>query len=274
MTTTRPRPTATHGGRRARRAGPRGAGGSGGSAPRGAPGARPGPRQQPQAVQLGQAAARGQEEAPVESPPCAGGRATSADSGLPELISTRIRDIPDYPQPGIVFKDITPLLADGAAFGRGRRRAGRRSTAGSTRWSGSRRAGSSSPRRWPAACRRVSSRSASRASCPAATYAESYQLEYGTATIEVHTDAFEPASGCSSWTTCSPPAGPRPPRPAWSAASGAEVAAIAVLLELGFLNGRARLPALRSARCSRCDGPQAAGHVMNRPSIDCILRRT
>jgi len=27
-----------------------------------------------------------------------------------------IRDIPDFPKPGIVFKDITPLLADGAAF--------------------------------------------------------------------------------------------------------------------------------------------------------------
>lgn len=28
-----------------------------------------------------------------------------------------IRDVPDYPKPGIVFKDITPLLADGEAFG-------------------------------------------------------------------------------------------------------------------------------------------------------------
>ena len=27
-----------------------------------------------------------------------------------------VRDIPDFPKPGIVFKDITPLLADGAAF--------------------------------------------------------------------------------------------------------------------------------------------------------------
>jgi len=27
-----------------------------------------------------------------------------------------IRDIPDFPKPGIVFKDITPLLADGRAF--------------------------------------------------------------------------------------------------------------------------------------------------------------
>ncbi|MDX8390178.1 MAG: adenine phosphoribosyltransferase [Mariprofundaceae bacterium] len=28
-----------------------------------------------------------------------------------------VRDIPDFPKPGIVFKDITPLLADGGAFG-------------------------------------------------------------------------------------------------------------------------------------------------------------
>jgi adenine phosphoribosyltransferase len=31
-------------------------------------------------------------------------------------ISAHIRDIPDFPKPGIVFKDITPLLADGPAF--------------------------------------------------------------------------------------------------------------------------------------------------------------
>ena len=30
--------------------------------------------------------------------------------------SALIRDIPDFPKPGVVFKDITPLLADGAAF--------------------------------------------------------------------------------------------------------------------------------------------------------------
>jgi adenine phosphoribosyltransferase len=34
-----------------------------------------------------------------------------------KLIRSRIRDIPDFPKPGIVFKDITPLLADPAAFG-------------------------------------------------------------------------------------------------------------------------------------------------------------
>src|SRR5260370_2330425 len=35
---------------------------------------------------------------------------------LTRLITTRVRDIPDYPQHGVVFKDITPLLADGPAF--------------------------------------------------------------------------------------------------------------------------------------------------------------
>ena len=31
-------------------------------------------------------------------------------------LKARIRDIPDFPKPGIVFKDITPLLADAAAL--------------------------------------------------------------------------------------------------------------------------------------------------------------
>ncbi len=34
-----------------------------------------------------------------------------------EVIRSRIRDVPDFPKPGIVFKDITPVLADAVAFG-------------------------------------------------------------------------------------------------------------------------------------------------------------
>jgi len=33
-----------------------------------------------------------------------------------EALKQKIRDIPDFPKKGIVFKDITPLLADGKAF--------------------------------------------------------------------------------------------------------------------------------------------------------------
>src|SRR6201996_2904921 len=43
---------------------------------------------------------------------------SSAGTGdeLTRLIATLVRDVPDYPQVGVVFKDITPLLADGKAF--------------------------------------------------------------------------------------------------------------------------------------------------------------
>lgn len=37
-------------------------------------------------------------------------------AGIEELVKSRIRDIPDYPKPGIMFRDITPLLKDHNAF--------------------------------------------------------------------------------------------------------------------------------------------------------------
>ncbi|HEX8438709.1 adenine phosphoribosyltransferase [Archangium sp.] len=40
------------------------------------------------------------------------------DSNLLEDVKARIRDVPDFPKPGIVFKDVTPVLADPHLFGR------------------------------------------------------------------------------------------------------------------------------------------------------------
>jgi len=40
------------------------------------------------------------------------------DSNLVEDVKARIRDVPDFPKPGIVFKDVTPVLADPHLFGR------------------------------------------------------------------------------------------------------------------------------------------------------------
>jgi adenine phosphoribosyltransferase len=42
----------------------------------------------------------------------------SADADLEAIVKRLIRDIPDYPKPGILFKDITPLLGDPNAFSR------------------------------------------------------------------------------------------------------------------------------------------------------------
>ena len=41
---------------------------------------------------------------------------TMPEGSVTELVLSRIRDIPDFPQPGVLFKDFTPLLADGEAF--------------------------------------------------------------------------------------------------------------------------------------------------------------
>ena len=106
-----------------------------------------------------------------------------------------VRDVPDFPEPGVVFKDITPLLADHDGVHRGGRArwprpaATRRRRSWSTRSSAWRRAGSSSPRRsrWrsaPGSCR-----CARPASCRGETHAVSYALEYGEATLEMHRDA-------------------------------------------------------------------------------------
>lgn len=38
------------------------------------------------------------------------------DSSIAALVGSRLRDVPDFPIPGVLFKDITPLLADAEAF--------------------------------------------------------------------------------------------------------------------------------------------------------------
>ena len=35
---------------------------------------------------------------------------------IEQLVASRLRDIPDFPEPGVSFKDFTPLLSDGAAL--------------------------------------------------------------------------------------------------------------------------------------------------------------
>jgi len=175
-------------------------------------------------------------------------RAAAADPGLAELISARIRDIPDYPQPGIVFKDITPLLADGKAFaavvaamaaGDGQGGRGKIDKVVGIEARGFILA---APVAYSLGAGFVPVRKQGK--LPAATYAESYELEYGTATVEVHTDFIEPGERVLIVDDVLATGGTAAAAASLVRQFGAEVAAISVLLELGFLHGRAKLSGL------------------------------
>jgi adenine phosphoribosyltransferase len=178
--------------------------------------------------------------------------ATRADSRLTELISARVRDIPDYPQPGIVFKDITPLLADGSAFATvvGAMAAGSGAGSVSGGWGRIDKVVGIEARGFILAAPVATCLSAGfvpvrkQGKLPAATYAESYELEYGTATLEVHTDAFLPGDRVLVVDDVLATGGTAAATASLVRRSGAEVVAVAVLLELGFLHGRSKLPGL------------------------------
>ena len=165
-----------------------------------------------------------------------------ADS-LDGLIKDRIRDVPDYPQPGILFKDITPLLADPAAFGTVIDALG--SGFGPVdKVTGIEARGFILAA--PVACRLSAGFIPVRkqGKLPSATYAQTYDLEYGTATIEVHTDAFRPGERVLIVDDVLATGGTAEAAVELVRRGGADVAGISVLLELTALNGRARLAGL------------------------------
>jgi adenine phosphoribosyltransferase len=165
------------------------------------------------------------------------------DPALEQLITSKIRDVPDYPQPGILFKDITPLLADAAALrtvvtalGAG---FGPIDVVAGIEARGFILAA-------PVACHRGAGFVPVRkqGKLPAATYTESYQLEYGTATIEVHRDAFTPGQRVLIVDDVLATGGTARAAAGLVRRAGAEVAGISVLLELAALNGRAKVAGL------------------------------
>jgi adenine phosphoribosyltransferase len=172
-----------------------------------------------------------------------GGAASAAEGDVASLILSRIRDIPDYPQPGVVFKDITPLLADGPAF-----RQVVAALAGV--YAGVDKVAGIEARGFilaaPVACLLGSGFVPIRkqGKLPGPAYAQSYDLEYGTATIEVHQDAFAPGERVLLVDDVLATGGTAAASAELVRRSGATVAGIVVLLELGFLHGRSRLPDL------------------------------
>ena len=159
---------------------------------------------------------------------------------IASLITSHIRDVPDYPKPGVLFKDITPLLADPRAFAAV-------VDALATEFGPVDKVAGIEARGFilaaPVALRIGAGFVPVRkqGKLPSATFAQEYQLEYGTATLEVHQDAFAPGERVLIVDDVLATGGTARATASLVAQTGAEVAGISMLMELSFLNGRAAL---------------------------------
>ena len=163
---------------------------------------------------------------------------------IPASIDLRdyIRDIPDFPKPGVMFKDITPLLASPAAFrsaieqiqqhfqGRGIDVIAAAEARGFI---------FGAPLAMQMKAGFVPIRKPGK--LPYATIAQEYQLEYGNDRLEVHTDALEKGHRVLLLDDVLATGGTMRACRDLVQSAGAELVACAFLIELSFLGGRARL---------------------------------
>jgi adenine phosphoribosyltransferase len=174
------------------------------------------------------------------------GPATARGDGdsLRRLILSRIRDVPDYPKPGVLFKDITPLLADPAAFAATVAGLAEGYEAVVDKVAGIEARGFILAA--PVACTLGAGFVPVRkqGKLPGPSYAQTYDLEYGTATIELHQDAFSPGERVLIVDDVLATGGTAAATAELVRRCGATVEAVVVLLELGFLDGRAALNGL------------------------------
>jgi adenine phosphoribosyltransferase len=157
-----------------------------------------------------------------------------------------IRDIPDFPKPGIVFKDITPVLSDGALF----REcilmfAEKLSGLGIQKVVGIDARGFifGAALAFQLGVGFVPIRK--KGKLPWRTRAAAYALEYGEATVEMHMDAVSAGERVVLIDDVLATGGTAAAALGLLTACGAEVMAVQFFVELGFLGGRQKLPGAR-----------------------------
>lgn len=161
---------------------------------------------------------------------------------LSALVARRVRDIPDYPRPGVVFKDITPLLADPAGLAAVVEAiAAPLADARIDLVAGLEARGFifGAPTALRLDAGFVPLRKAGK--LPSATLTESYDLEYGTAAVEVHADAITPGSRVLIVDDVLATGGTGRAAVNLVRRAGGTVVEFSVLMELGFLKGREKL---------------------------------
>ncbi|HEX2175860.1 MAG TPA: adenine phosphoribosyltransferase [Nocardioidaceae bacterium] len=168
---------------------------------------------------------------------------------LDRLLGALIRDVEDFPKPGVVFKDITPLLAEPEALatvvdalaGHGRDRGGR-SVVDKVVGIEARGFILAAPVALALGAGFVPVRKAGK--LPGPTHEVSYALEYGEATLAVHRDALAAGDRVLVVDDVLATGGTVAATADLVRLCGASVQHVAVLLELAFLNGRDRLAGL------------------------------
>jgi adenine phosphoribosyltransferase len=161
-------------------------------------------------------------------------------------LSSRIRDVPDFPQKGILFKDITTLLKDGPAF----KEAIDQITHRVQGWDVELVVGMESrgfifaaPIAYNLGVGFAPVRKLGK--LPAETISAEYALEYGTNTLELHTDAVTEGQRVLVVDDLLATGGTVGATIDLVERLGGEIAGTAFLVELTFLDGRQRLEGYR-----------------------------
>lgn len=166
--------------------------------------------------------------------------APSVSPAISDDLKRYIRDIPDFPQPGIIFRDITPLLANAAAFKRViDLMAQPYQNIDQVVIIESRGFILGTPIAYVLGAGVVPVRKPGR--LPAATLAEEYALEYGTNTLEIHEDAIMRGQRVLIVDDLLATGGTVDATIKLVNELGGEIVAVSVLAELSALHGRARL---------------------------------
>jgi len=160
----------------------------------------------------------------------------------PEDLKKYVRDVPDFPQKGIVFRDITPLLGDKKVFAEVVDLMSRAWTANPPDLVAAIEArgfipGAAMAVRLGAGF--VPIRKTGK--LPWTTVRESYDLEYGTDALEVHSDAVQPGQSVLIVDDVLATGGTASAAVRLMRKLGAAVVGVQVLIELGYLEGRQRL---------------------------------
>ena len=162
---------------------------------------------------------------------------------MADRLAALVRDIPDFPRPGITFKDLTPLLADAAAFrsavdGIAERCEG----TGVDRVLGVEARGFilAAPIAYRFGAGFTPVRKAGK--LPWQVEAEEYALEYGTDLLEIHQDAIQRGDRVLVVDDVLATGGTAAATVRLVERLGGEVVGLGFVLELALLDGRSRLP--------------------------------